>query len=318
MNKARKTLSAEQWGEILDQLSEAGTLWLLITGGEPLLHPEFEKIYTDAVKKGFIINLFTNAALIKDKYIERFKKYPPFSIEVTLYGNNEQTYQTVTQTKNSYAKVIANCKRLLQEGLPLKLKTVAIKQTIHEVEDIKKFAEEEMGVDFKFDTKIDPTIYGESMDHVRADLAEITALEERVAGREAIALDLQAFKEWSKSTQKSAGTDGSLYTCGAGKNSYYIDYKGWLHTCSTGRLEEEAFDLTQSSFKEIWYKQIPGIIYQSARDKNEVCRTCEYRTMCDACPATAKLATGSKFGRPMYVCQQTMARKERFLDSLQN
>ena len=39
-----KELTASQWLSIASQAKEAGTVWLCITGGEPLMHPEFETI----------------------------------------------------------------------------------------------------------------------------------------------------------------------------------------------------------------------------------------------------------------------------------
>ena len=42
-----KELTASQWLSIASQAKEAGTVWLCITGGEPLMHPEFETIYRE-------------------------------------------------------------------------------------------------------------------------------------------------------------------------------------------------------------------------------------------------------------------------------
>ncbi|MFR2769413.1 MAG: radical SAM protein [Thomasclavelia sp.] len=53
--KYGKELSAKKWIDIAKQAKEAGTTWLCITGGEPLLHPEFEEIYTQLSKMGFLL-----------------------------------------------------------------------------------------------------------------------------------------------------------------------------------------------------------------------------------------------------------------------
>jgi len=57
-------LSTEEWYDILDQLADAGTLWLLMTGGEPFARSDFLDIYTYAKKRGFLITIFTNGTLI--------------------------------------------------------------------------------------------------------------------------------------------------------------------------------------------------------------------------------------------------------------
>ncbi len=316
-NKARNTLSGDRWCEIIDEIAASGTLWLLITGGEPLLHPEFEKIYRHCIQSGMLVTLFTNGAMIKDHHIALFKELPPFSIEITLYGASEEMYQKVTQTKNSFEKVRTICQRLIDEKLPLKLKSVAFKPLMNDIPDIKSWAENQLGLTFRFDTKIDPGIYGDSFDDIRANPEELVDLEMAMVKKENMVMDMKHFQNLHEKRKMNMVNDTNLYTCGAGKNSYYIDYKGYVHTCSTGRLEDEAFDLNKMSFHEIWFNKLPDVIFQEVRDKNSICRTCEFRGFCDVCPATAKLATGSKEGRPQYICQHTMMRKKRFLDQNQ-
>lgn len=313
MNKAKHRLSGEKWISIIDELEKEGTFWLLITGGEPLLHPDFEKIYTHAYKKGIIVTVFTNARLFKDEHLELFKKYPPFSLEVTLYGASEQMYQTVTGTKGSFELVRNNVKRMKDAGLNLKLKSVAFQPLAQDIPALKKYAEEEIGVMFRFDTKIDPGIYGDNFDHLRLTPEEAVLLEEKLVGHDNLAKDMKALLSFNTQAVKNNNTKELLYRCGAGKNGYYIDYKGWVHTCSTGRLEEEQYDLNKMSFSEIWWVHLPKVVFQKRRELNTVCMKCEFKGICDACPATAKLATGSKEGRPMYICQHTMERKRKFL-----
>lgn len=313
MNKSRQKLSGDKWCSIIDELADAGTLWLLITGGEPLLHPDFERIYTHAYLKGIILTVFTNARMIKDSHLELFRKYPPFSLEVTLYGASEEMYQRVTGTKGSFQLVRDNIVRIRDAGLTIKLKSVAFKPLAEDLPAMKAYAES-LGLEFRFDTKIDPGIYGESFDDIRLTAEQIVDLEDRLVGRDNLASDLKALLEINKRAVANTQSNEMLYRCGAGKNSFYIDYKGYVHTCSSGRLEKEAFDLNKMSFLKVWNDGLPSVVFQKRRDLNTQCMKCEYREICDACPATANLATGDKEGRPQYVCQITMERKKRILE----
>ena len=67
-------LTTEEIKKLLDDLASMGSIWLLITGGEPLLRPDFEEIYLHAKKKGFLITLFSNGTLINENII----KFPDF------------------------------------------------------------------------------------------------------------------------------------------------------------------------------------------------------------------------------------------------
>ena len=70
---------------------EQGVVFLLITGGEPLLRDDFPQIYTELSKLGFIISINTNGYLITDKILELFKKNPPTRVNISLYGANDNT-----------------------------------------------------------------------------------------------------------------------------------------------------------------------------------------------------------------------------------
>ncbi len=60
----KKEMTYKEICYILDEITEAGCLWLLITGGEPLLRDDFLNIYSYVKKKGLLITLFTNGNLI--------------------------------------------------------------------------------------------------------------------------------------------------------------------------------------------------------------------------------------------------------------
>ena len=61
-----KELSLEEIKEIADEAVSLGTLWCLITGGEPLLREDFSDIYLYLKRKGLLISVFTNATLVTD------------------------------------------------------------------------------------------------------------------------------------------------------------------------------------------------------------------------------------------------------------
>ncbi len=72
-----KELTLQEISSIADQAVALGALWVLISGGEPLLREDFEEIYMLLKRKGLLVSVFTNATLIRDEHIVLFKKYPP-------------------------------------------------------------------------------------------------------------------------------------------------------------------------------------------------------------------------------------------------
>ena len=64
-------LSFDEYRRILDEIVDAGCLWLLFTGGEIFIRKDFIDIYTYARQKGLLITLFTNGTLISSEIADR-------------------------------------------------------------------------------------------------------------------------------------------------------------------------------------------------------------------------------------------------------
>ncbi|MBK8742754.1 MAG: radical SAM protein, partial [Betaproteobacteria bacterium] len=153
----RGELTFDEHCRLLDDLADAGTLWLLFTGGEIFARHDFLDIYTYAKKKGFLITLFTNGTLITPRIADHLVEWRPFAIEITLYGATKETYEGLTGIPGSYNRCMRGIRLLTERKLPLALKTVAISINKHEIGAMKKLAEE-LGVGFKFDAMMTPRI----------------------------------------------------------------------------------------------------------------------------------------------------------------
>src|SRR5438445_6842006 len=99
-----RELSKEEYVALLDELADMGVLWVLFTGGEIFARKDFLEIYTHAKRKGFLITLFTNGILINEGIADYLREYPPFGIEITLYGRTRETYEALTQLPGSYER----------------------------------------------------------------------------------------------------------------------------------------------------------------------------------------------------------------------
>ena len=188
-------LSYEEHCRIVDEITEAGCFWLLYTGGEIFARKDFLDIYTYAKQKGLLITLFTNGTLITPEIADYLVEWRPFSIEITLYGRTRETYEKLTGIPGSYDRCMRGIQLLMERNLPLELKTVAVSITKHEIWEMKRWVEEDLGLKFKFDAMINP----------RIDCSH-SPLATRLKPAEVVALDLKDPKrkaEWVKHTQAS-------------------------------------------------------------------------------------------------------------------
>ena len=91
MDARKRELSKEEHFRVLDQLVEMGCFWILYTGGEIFARKDFLEIYTYAKQKGFLVTLFTNGTIMTQEIADYLAEWPPFAIEITLYGRTRET-----------------------------------------------------------------------------------------------------------------------------------------------------------------------------------------------------------------------------------
>ena len=279
-------LTYEEHCRIVDEISEAGCLWLLYTGGEIFVRKDFLDIYTYAKQKGLLIILFTNGTFLTEKVADYLAEWRPFSIEITLYGCTKETYEQVTGIPGSYQRCLHGIHLLLERNLPLKLKTMVLRENKHEIWEMKRFAEEGLGVDFRFDALINS----------RIDCSQ-KPIEVRVSPPEVVELDLLDVKrvaEFKKFSERFNGPTppgqmDDLYHCGAGINSFAIDPYGMLRLCTLSN--GNAFDLRKGPFREGWENYLQEV-RQKKISRQTKCVRCELRATCGMCPPNAELEKG--------------------------
>jgi radical SAM protein with 4Fe4S-binding SPASM domain len=280
-------LTYDEHCHLLDELAAAGCLWILFTGGEIFARPDFLDIYTYAKKKGFLITLFTNGTLVTERIADYLLEWRPFAIEITLYGFTKETYERLTGVPGSFEKCMRGIHLLQERGLPLALKTVAVSINKHEIPHMQRFAEEELGVAFKFDSMINP----------RIDCSQSPA-EVRLSPEECVALDLEDPKrsdEWvqfashvREALEKLPPAD-TVYQCGGGISSFAIDPYGRMSICVLS--EAHKYDVRGGTFLEGWEQFLRQ---QRARKitRPTKCVSCTLKAVCGMCPANGELEHG--------------------------
>ncbi len=293
-----REMTTEEHFRMLDELVEMGCFWLLYTGGEIFARKDFLEIYTYAKQKGFLITLFTNGTLITEKIADYLAEWPPFAIEITLYGRTRETYEALTQIPGSYDRCLRGIELLRERGLPLKLKTVATSINKHEIVAMRQFAEEELGVEFKFDGQINP----------RIDCSQ-SPLAVRLTPEEVVALDMNAPKgvaEYRRLAERdlklppNVAANDSVYFCGGGMNGFAINAYGEMGICVIS--QQETFDIRHSGVQAVWDNSLKDL---RARPRTRVtkCKQCRIQSLCGMCPANGEMENGDRESPVSFLCE---------------
>ncbi len=287
VRRRTRELTRYEWNGIFHQMADEGCLWLLMTGGEMFVRSDSLDLYAAAKKTGLIITLFTNGTTISPRIADYLTEWPPFAIEVTLYGATEQTYEAVTRIRGSYRRCMEGIERLLDRQLPLKLKAMALVSNWHELPAMQAYADS-LGVEFRFDPLVNCRIDGS---------AAPTKL--RLPPEQVVQLDLasdQRMADWRTFCEKFVGTGTNadyLYCCGAGATSFHIDAYGQLSACLIAR--HPSYDLRTGSFRQGW-RDFLAVVRQQKAPPDYPCSRCELLALCGQCPGWSQLEHGPMEG----------------------
>ena len=291
-------LSCTAWIGIIDQLAEAGCLFLLITGGEPLLRPDFRDIYIHAKRRGMLVTVFTNGSLVDESHVRLFKDYPPRLVDISLYGMSPDVHQATTGVAGLSGKALEAVQTLHREGIRVALKTVPMKVNIREVEQMRSLAQS-LGVKFRYDICIMPRLDGGREPVVqRLPVTEAVALEFS---------DPQRVQRWRAIHARRPGArgPGSLYRCSAGRSLAFIGPDGCVYPCIVAT--HRGYPLVQNSFAEAWTRMSRDIRDLQMRE-DSTCVHCEKSVYCGHCPAFCHLDCGDETGASRYLCDVGDAR----------
>ncbi|HKP86536.1 MAG TPA: radical SAM protein [Blastocatellia bacterium] len=300
----RGEMTFEEHCRLLDEIAEAGCFWLLYTGGEIFARRDFLDIYTYARGKGLIVTLFTNGTLITEKIADYLVEHRPFNIEITLYGRTRETYERLTGIPGSYEKCLRGIRLLNERRLPLKIKTVAVTTNKHEILDMRRYVEEELGASFKFDAMMSP----------RIDCSQ-SPLAVRLKPEEIVELDIEdpaRVAEWRRIATEFAPPpvpSAEVYHCGGGIDSFAVDPEGKMSICVLSHAD--TYDLRRGSFREGWEGFINKVRHKKATRLTK-CSACALKSMCGMCPANGELENGDPESPVDFLCRTAHLRAHAF------
>lgn len=312
MESQGRMRTGKEWLTLGRQMAQAGTLFLLLTGGEPLLHPDFKEIYLGLKKMGLILTINTNATLIDEEWADFFGANKPRRINITLYGAGGDAYEKLCHYRDGFERVIHAVQMLRQRGVDVKLSSSI---TPANVDDVSKMllTASELDVPMRMDTYMMPSSRERCkpfdaqnrLGPEQAAAARITALREEMGTELFAAYRARMLEQIDRFQPREP--QPTPVTCHAGKCSFTINWQGKLRPCVI--LTEPSADVFEHGFAAAW-KQISQLflkIHYCAK-----CSACRLRPICRTCVAAARLESGDDMGTPEYLCSYA-AESERLL-----
>ena len=266
VNQRREFMSFETFKKTVDEFYAIGGLKLMISGGEPLLHPRIWEFLEYARKKPFRIVLLTNGLLIGEKDAVRLKGLVD-EVQVSIDGieGHEKLRGVSVETAMKAVKTLVGA------GIDVSVSTMVTKYNLEEFEELSELLSE-CGV-------------------IRWAIDYPTTLEDVVPEFDTAA------EIMSKYGFGELGHEGSgNFACGAHFAS--VSPSGMVSKC--GFFEDEAVGSVKEGLQKCWERLKEKYIW---RVDELQCR-CEFRQDCrGGCRYRALVYSGNLFGEDPIMCR---------------
>ncbi len=302
---ASAELSFAEIDRILDELAEAGVLFLTLMGGEFFMRRDADEILAAAHAKGFAIKLLTTGHHVTEARADFLATLRPIQVDMSLYSGKAKHHEAVTRSPGSWARSVAAARRLIARKVPVLLKAPVMEVNAAEVESLGEVARE-IGAEFSYDPKITAM---ETGDDAPVGLRmSATTLEAFYRGPMADYLE-RTYAGPDAATSRDDLRPLSHTPCRAGQQSLSITPTGDVWPCNA--LPLPCGNLRAQSFASIWWGSTELAEVRDLRwAKLAECNTCTLRPYCQRCHGMALVEQGEMRGPSLEACRHAVTVRE--------
>lgn len=295
--------TAAEWLALAREAVDEGMLFLLLTGGEPTLRPDFAEIYEGLAKMGLSISINTNGTLVTEKLRALWHRLPPAQVNVTLYGVCREDYEALCGNPAAFDAVEDALRWFRSEGILVHLNTTMVPTNYEKWLALEEYARN-LGLELRMTSYCFPPTRRSACDHC----ADFSRLPPEVAG-ELICKDIlfqqgpegvrARAEDLNKPLQHGCELDlGEPMQCMAGRSQFWVTWNGSATPC--GMLPEPVVKPFDLGFRSQWEE------LRRACDAIRLCpecAACPHQHSCMNCAAVTYSETGRFDGKPEYMCR---------------
>ena len=294
----RDELTFDEIRKIADDARAMGTRSWNISGGEPMIRPDFPEIFEYLTHKATHYSLNTNGTLITPEIAQQLKRKG--NKMIALYGATAETYDHVARHEGGFEQAMRGFRYMQEAGAGFTVQLIPMRDNWHEWEQMQELAKSlsrhwRVGAPWLFKSACGSPARNAEIDCQRLDPREVIELDKPYMSQES---------NGKHEYQPTAGDDRLFASCIDGRRNFHIDPYGGMTFCAFLKDPAMRYDLRNGTFQEAWENFIPSLadkVY-GGLEYFEHCAICENRNDCRWCPVFGYLEHGRYDSPVEYLC----------------
>jgi radical SAM protein with 4Fe4S-binding SPASM domain len=282
-------MTRQEIQRVLDQLAEAGTLYLTLTGGEPFLRRDLFDIIADARERRFAVTVKTAGHHINEEKAQKLKALNVHEVQISLYSHVPEQVDAFTGRKGTFERTVRAFRLLRGAGVRTNMRAAMTRFNHRHLRELRAFGTS-LGATVQLDPSVNVRTNGDASS---LDLA-LTAEERATVFKE---LDQVPGAVTQRAADICNGTggfsDGTRAMCGAARTTLSISATGEMHPCVLH--PHSGGNALKDGLLQVWddsslFKDIRSITYGEMERTG--CHGCGYQASCHPCMALAATEHG--------------------------
>lgn len=302
--------TAEEWLALASEAQKHGLLYVLLTGGEPFLHPQFREILSGMHQMGFVISINSNGTMIDEACVQWMKESPPNRVNITLYGASNETYARLCGNPQGFTQATRAIDLLTEAGISVKINCSITPHNAHDFEKIIAYAHDRklqvQACSYMFPPiRRDPDMVGHN-DRLSSEEAAYYAakIEASSLGEdEFLARPDAQLPPMAGDLEENCSEPGDIMRCRAGRCSFWVTWEGKMLPCGMLPVQNQK-SVFADDFLDCWQDTVASV---EAIRLPAKCLSCELKDACHSCAAMVIAESGSYQKAPQYRCEMAMA-----------
>lgn len=272
----KKTIETSLFLRIIEEARDLNAIHVTLSGGEPLLHKDFNSFLRRCRELDLSVNVLSNLTLLTEDHISEMAKNPLLSVQASLYSMDPSVHDSITGLAGSREKTVDGILGLINAGIPVQISCPVMKQNKDSFRDVVVW-----GKEHNIAVAIEPVIFA-SYDHSGSNLDNRISLDELDT-----VLDLEMAEGYA-SVLKEAASEKELLTgkdpiCSVYRYSLCVSVEGNAFPCA-GWQSNVIGNLNVSTLKKVWEDSEKIRWLRSInREAFSKCVSCEDRGYCTVC-----------------------------------